>query len=306
MGARRVLIAGASGFVGRSLTAMLAAEGHHVRALSRRMQNSVPPGVEVVSADVARLEPTTRALRGIDVAYYLVHRLDTLRFATRDRICAARFGQAARRAGVSQIVYLGALGDAAGRHTPHITSRRETAAELRRSGVDVCELRAAVIVGAGSAVIEAFRELALRSPVLVVPHGSQHRVEPIVLDDALRFLKAPLTDPRWRGRTFEIGGGEVLKWCELFKRCVDAGSCSRRMVPMPVATPRLSGLWMRVFADMPASMATAFIRNLGRDAVVRDLQARQWLGQPAMPLEPAIRSALATGSPRPRVSGVYP
>jgi uncharacterized protein YbjT (DUF2867 family) len=166
--------------------------------------------VEAHAVDVGDFRATVQALDGVGTAWYLVHGLDDPRFRRRDRENAARFGAAARVAGVEQIVYLGALGEADGDRTPHVTSRRETADALRGAGVAVCELRAAVVIGRGSAVVELFRRLAERSPVLVAPKGSERRVQPVALADAIRALMAPLRDERWRGGTFEIGGDEVL------------------------------------------------------------------------------------------------
>lgn len=292
-GRRPVLVAGASGFVGRALVGALVEAGETVRALARGpMPFAHGSAVQAHAVDVGDFRATVQALDGVGTAWYLVHALDDVRFRRRDRENAARFGAAARVAGVEQIVYLGALGEADGDRTPHVTSRREVADALRGAGVAVCELRAAVVIGRGSAVVELFRRLAERSPVLVAPKGSERWVQPVALVDVIRALMAPLLDGRWQGGTFEIGGDEVLSWQALMQRCLDVSQSHRRLVSMPVATPRLSGLWMRVFGGMSWSMGTQFIRNLAHDAVVRDERGREWLGGEWVSLDVALQVAL--------------
>lgn len=289
----RTLVAGASGFVGRALTAALVDEGHAVRAVARR-RFEAGAGVEVWVGDVGDEARMQAALSGVRVAFYLAHAVGTRGFRRRDWEGAARFGAAAAGAGVEQIVYLSALGAADGRRTPHISSRHEVGEALRLGGVEVCELRAAVVVGRGSAMVELFRTLIERSPVLFAPWGSDRRVQPIALADAVRCLLAPLTDRRFGGRTLEIGGAEVLTWQALADRCGVAMGRRRRQWRSRLATPRLSGLWMERFGGMPRGMATAFIRNLGRDAVVTDDRAMRWVGGARVPLDAALRRALVT------------
>ncbi|MEZ4432910.1 MAG: NAD(P)H-binding protein [bacterium] len=286
-----ILVAGASGFVGRALVAAAAARGHAVRALARR-PHPAPPGVTAITADVNDFEATARALDGAAAAIYLVHGLADPRFRRRDLDAARRFGAAARAAGVERIVYLGALGDADGDRTPHVTSRREVAAALRLRGIPVTELRAAVVVGRGSAVIELFRRLAARSPLLVAPHGSARRVQPIALADAVAALLAPLADDTPGDATHEIGGDTVLTWHAFMQRCLPCLGSHRRLHAMPIATPRLSGLWMRAFGGMPLTMGTEFIRNLGHDAIARDDHTRALIGRAPTPLDRALREAL--------------
>lgn len=287
----RVLVAGASGFVGRALTAVLVDEGHAVRGVARRAFPAAP-GVEVWPGDVAHRPRMQAAMGGVTVAYYLVHGIGARGYRRRDWQGAARFGVAAGAAGVEQIVYLSALGAADGAETPHVTSRHAVGEALRLGGVDVCELRAAVVVGRGSAVVELFRGLIERSPVLVAPRGADRWVQPIALADAVRCLLAPLTDRRFRGATLEIGGDERVTWRGLFDRCGALLGRPRRQWSMPVATPRLSGWWMQRYGGMPRAMGTEFIRNLGHDAVVRDGRAMRWVGGARVPLDVALRRAL--------------
>lgn len=291
----RVLVAGASGFVGSALVGALRERGLTVRALVRRPWQA-PAGVEVVRADLHRPDGLTGLLEGVGTAWYLVHSLVDPAVRTLDREAARAFGEAARAAGVEQIVYLGGLGQPDGDRTPHITSRWETGNALREAGVPVCELRAAVVIGKGSAVVEVFRRLTEHSPLMVAPKGAHHLVEPIALTDVLRYLLAPLADRRWSGQTFEIGGETVLSWRALIERFLVLQGRRRRVIDSPVATPLLSGWWMERFGGMPRSMGTQFVRNLDHDAIVRDHRARALLGGgPMVPLTRALVEALGAG-----------
>lgn len=290
MSAPPILIAGASGFVGRALTAAAVARGHAVRALARRPRSTLP-GVTAIAADVRDFDATARALDGAAAAVYLVHGLDDPRFRRRDVEAARCFGAAARAAGVGRIVYLGALGEADGDRTPHVSSRREVGASLAARGVPVVELRAAVVVGRGSAVIECLRRLAARSPLMIAPRGAERRVQPIALVDAIDALLAALDGAQSDG-IHEIGGDTVLSWRAFMQRCLDGMGSRRAIHAMSIATPRLSGLWMRVFGGMPATMGAQFVRNLGHDAVARDDHTAALIGRAPTPLDVALRAAL--------------
>ena len=198
-----VLVAGATGYIGSRLVPLLAASGHTVRALARDPERAaavLPATVEVVPGDVLRPQTLAAALTGTEVTYYLVHSMegDEFSFEERDRRAARAFAAAARAAGVGRIIYLGGLGDERGRLSAHLRSRQEVGATLAEGGVPVTELRAGIVVGAGSASFEMLRELTERLPVMVCPRWVTSPVQPIAVADVLAYLVACLRRRRRR------------------------------------------------------------------------------------------------------------
>jgi uncharacterized protein YbjT (DUF2867 family) len=280
MTAQRILVTGATGYVGGRLVPRLLAAGHAVRCLAR------DPGrlagrpwrdrVEVVSGDA--LEPATLApaLAGIDAAFYLIHSLGAgEEFARRDREAAAAFGAAARAAGVTRIVYLGGLGDPATALSGHLRSRQETGAALGEAGVPVTELRAGVIVGSGSLSFEMIRYLAERVPVMICPRWVFTRTQPIAIRNVLDYLVAALDRPESSGRTIEIGGADVVTYGEMMTGYATARGLRRWLLPVPVLTPRLSSLWVHLVTPIPAAIARPLVLGLKNEVVVRDTLARR-------------------------------
>ena len=295
---RRVLVTGATGYVGGRLVPRLLEAGYRVRVLARDPQRlegrSWSRQVEVVTGDVLRPETLPAALDGVDAAYYLIHSMaGSGDFQRRDHDAAAAFGSAAQAAGVGQIVYLGGLGDPAHDLSEHLRSRQETGAALAVAGVPVTELRAAVIVGAGSLSFEMIRYLTERVPLMVCPRWVFTRTQPIAIRDVLAYLVAALETPAARGRVIEIGGAGVVTYGEMMTGYARARGLRRWLVPVPVLTPRLSSYWVHWLTPIPAAIARPLIEGLRNEVVVRDGAARRVF--PA--IEPvgydeAVRSAL--------------
>ncbi|HSD11876.1 MAG TPA: NAD(P)H-binding protein, partial [Candidatus Binatia bacterium] len=212
MDAPSLLLTGASGYVGSRLLRDLEALGRSVRCLARdprRLENLVAPTTEVVRGDVLVPGSLERALAGIDTAVYLVHSLDHAGdFAAVDRLAATRFGEAARQSGVRRIVYLGGLGEPGPDLSAHLRSRHEVGEVLRRSGVEVIELRASIVIGCGSLSFEMIRALVERLPVMITPRWVDTPCQPIDADDLVRYLLAAIDLPPGESRRFEIGGAE--------------------------------------------------------------------------------------------------
>jgi uncharacterized protein YbjT (DUF2867 family) len=222
----RVLVLGASGYIGSHLVPRLLTAGYRVRAAARNLEVLEArgwPDTELVQADVFDPASLERALPGCDLAYYLVHSMAAGRdFARRDREAADAFATAAARAGVGRIVYLGGLqpDDSA---SGHLASRRETAERLRASPVPVTEIRAGIIVGAGSAAFEVIRDLVYHLPFMVTPRWVQSRTQPIALSDLLDYLVALPALPETAGRTFDVGG---LRCCAMKTCCASSRKSS--------------------------------------------------------------------------------
>ncbi len=268
----RILIVGASGYIGSRLVPLLQAQGHALVLTSRDVRSLASrfPEARVVPADL--LDPATLdpALAGIDIAYYLAHSMGEGErgFAQRDRQAANHFASAAARAGVARIVYLGGLGDDASQLSPHLSSRHETGAELAAHGVPVTEFRAAVIIGSGSASFEILRHLTERLPVMITPRWVSTRCQPIGIRDVLEYLVAALDHPDITG-IVEIGGPDVLSYGQMMRSYARVRGLRRLMIPVPVLTPRLSSYWVNLVSPVPAGIARPLIEGLRSEVVVR-------------------------------------
>jgi uncharacterized protein YbjT (DUF2867 family) len=260
----RIAIAGGSGFVGRALAPDLIAAGHDVVALSRRGGDL--PGGEALAVDVADEAELRAALDGCDVAYYLVHSLGVGDFRDRDRQLAEGFGRAAAAAGVGRIVYLGGLGDDP--ESEHLVSRQEVGTALASGDVAVVELRAAVVLGAGSVSFEMLRYLTERLPFMICPRWVHTAIQPIALADVIRYLVAAIdVEPA----TYEIGGADVTTYREMIAAYADARGLRRRMVvDVPLLTPRLSSYWLDLVTPVDRHVSHALIESLVTEVVVRD------------------------------------
>jgi len=297
----RVLVTGATGYVGGRLVPRLLERGFAVRVLVRdpaRLAADRWPGVEVVRGDVldpATLEP---ALAGCAQAFYLIHAMAAGEegFAERDRRAASLFAAAAARAGVSRLIYLGGLGDSEADLSPHLASRQQTGVALASAGVPVVELRAAVIVGSGSISFEMIRYLVERVPVLVSPRWTATRCQPIAIRDVLAYLLAAAALPGrdvGAGRIVDIGGRDVLTYGEMMLRCARVRGLRRWLVHVPVLTPRLSSLWVDLVTPIPAALARPLIEGLRTEVVVRgDLARTLFPDVEPLGYEEAVRRAL--------------
>ncbi|MER5346697.1 SDR family oxidoreductase [Streptomyces mirabilis] len=285
----RCLVTGATGYIGGRLVPELLEAGHRVRCLARspaKLRDYPWSGdAEVVRGDVTDAGSVAEALRGIDVAYYLVHALGTGRdFEETDRKAARIFGEQARAAGVSRIVYLGGLtpeGVPEERLSPHLRSRAEVGRILLESGVPTTVLRAAVIIGSGSASFEMLRYLTERLPVMVTPRWVRTRIQPIGVRDVLRTLVGSARMPAEVNRAFDIGGPEVLTYLEMMQRYAAVAGLPRRLIlPVPVLTPGLSSHWVGLVTPVPASIARPLTESLRHEVVCREHDIARYVPDP--------------------------
>jgi uncharacterized protein YbjT (DUF2867 family) len=243
-----------------------------------------------VAADVT--ESLRGALDGVDVVYHLVHSLGDRRFAERDRVAAHNVAAEAERAGVRQIVYLGGLGDDGPGLSEHLRSRLETGAVLAAGAVPVTTLRAAVVVGAGSAAFEAIVALVDRLPVMVAPRWVSTPTQPIALDDAIRYLVGLGGRDDALGRTFDVGGPEVLTYGEMIRRVAAIRGRRPRIVAVPVLSPRLSSYWLHLVTPADAAVARPLVEGLRNPTVVRDDAIRELMPFALTRFDDAARAAL--------------
>jgi uncharacterized protein YbjT (DUF2867 family) len=283
-------VIGATGFVGRALVPVLARRGEVV-AVSRRGAAPELPGVRGVAADVTG--SLRGALDGVDVAYHLVHSLGARDFSELDRQAAENVAAEAERAGVSQIVYLGGLGEDHPGLSAHLRSRLETAAVLASGAVPVTTLRAAVIVGRGSAAFETIVALVDRLPVMVAPRWLSTPTQPIALDDMIRYLDGVAGRPEALGQDFDVGGPEVLTYGEMIKRVARIRRRRPLVIQVPVLTPRLSSYWLHLVTPVRAAVARPLIEGLRNPTVAHDDRIRSLLPLPLTGFSDAARSAIA-------------
>ena len=295
-----ILVSGATGYVGGRLVPRLLAAGHRVRCLVRdpaRLQGrDWLAHVEVATADVLRPTSLSEALAGVDVAYYLIHSMaGGSGFHERDIVAARAFAGAAADAGVGRIVYLGGLGDPEADISDHLRSRHDTGDALREAGVPVTEFRAAVVVGSGSISFEMIRYLTERLPVMICPKWVYTKVQPIGVDDLLRYLVGALDVPESADRAIEVGGSDVRTYEDMMLGYAQARGLRRRLQPVPVLTPVLSSYWVHLVTPIPSTIARPLIEGLSSEVVVRDDTARRLFPQ-IHPVDymTAVRAAVAT------------
>lgn len=293
-----VLVIGATGYIGGRLVPELLAAGHRVRCLARTPAKLADrewvDRVEVVQGDVLDPDSLGPAVAGIDAVHYLVHSMDGGDdFRERDRRAAANVRDAAAAAGVRQVVYLGGLGVDGDDLSEHLRSRHEVGRVLADGPVPVTELRAAVIIGSGSASFEMLRHLTEVLPVMVTPRWVRTRCQPIAVRDVLAHLVDVLDRPAVMGRVLEVGGPDVLTYEEMMQLYASVAGLRRRwIVPVPLLTPSLSSRWVGLVTPLPVGLARPLVDSLVNEVVVTDPSAAEVLPRELRSMRDAFQLAL--------------
>ena len=274
-----ILLTGATGYVGGRLLPLLEERGLRVRCIARNpenIRNRVSSTTEVVPGDVLNVDSLRTAMQGIATAYYLVHSMgSTGSFEDQDRTAAQNFAIAAREAGVKRIVYLGGLGNDHEDLSDHLRSRHEVGRILCESGCVVIEFRASIVIGSGSLSFELVRALVQRLPIMICPKWVSVKAQPIAIEDLLEYLLAAID---WKGaesRIFEIGGPDQVSYGEIMEEWARQRGLRRRLISVPVLTPRLSSLWLGLVTPVYARVGRKLIDSMRNPTVVCDESALQ-------------------------------
>jgi dTDP-glucose 4,6-dehydratase len=291
----RVLVAGATGFVGKRLVRALVDRGETVVAFSRSASEvDFPDGVEPFEGDLGDPESLDGLCEGVDVAYYLIHSLTAENFAERDRRYARRFSERADAAGVDRIVYLSGISGDETDLSPHLASRREVEDVLAEGEADLTVLRAAVIIGPESASFRIIDDLTDRLPVMAVPKWVRTPCQPIDVRDVVTYLVRLLDTPATRGETYDIGASSTWTYESLLKLTAREKGKRVLIIPVPVMTPGLSAHWLRFTTDVQYEIARPLAQSMRHPVTVdpaRDLQSVIEIDR--APVDESVRWALS-------------
>jgi len=296
-----VFVTGATGYIGGRLAPRLLERGYTVRCLSRSANKLMArtwasdPRVRIIEGDASDEKLLADAMHGCKAAYYLIHSMDTTNssYRQRDLELASLFGRAASRAGVERIIYLGGLGELGEGLSEHLSSRREVESALKASGVPVTVLRAAMIIGSGSASFEILRYLVERLPIMITPRWVSTESQPIAVRDVLHYLITSLETPETAGRTLDIGGPDVWSYERIMQEMASVLKLRRRLViPVPVLTPRLSSLWIHLVTPLNKQIARPLAEGLKNRVVCRNDEARKLMPHDCLTIRDAMLAAV--------------
>ncbi|BDC48538.1 oxidoreductase [Bryobacterales bacterium F-183] len=301
MAGQHIAVLGATGYVGGRLVPRLLQAGYPVRCIARYPAKLAErdwtshPNAQIAQADLDDVPALTAQLKGCDSAFYLVHSMLAAgsEYAAKDRKIAESFAQAARDAGVKRIIYLGGLGELGSDLSEHLRSRQEVETALRSTGLPVTVLRAAMIIGSGSASFEILRYLVNRLPVMVTPKWVTTECQPISIDNVLQYLIGCLDHPHaTQGETFDIGGADVLPYSAIMRIMAEELRLPKRwIIPVPVLTPRLSSYWIHLVTPLSADIARPLAEGLRNPVVCRDKRILNIVPQRLLSTREAIQAA---------------
>lgn len=292
---KRILVTGATGYVGGRLVTALTSCGYFIRCTARRPEMLCIPSadrIEKVRADVLDPDSLGAALNGIDTAFYLIHSMTGEgNFAELDRRAARNFVAAAKQANLKRIVYLGGLG-AGSDLSPHLASRQEVGQIFRDSGITTIEFRASVIIGSGSISFEMIRSLVEKLPVMVTPHWVRSKAQPIGIEDVIDYLVQSIELDVDGCRVFEIGGPDKVSYDGIMREYARQRGLRRLMIPVPVLTPYLSSLWLRFVTPLYVKIGRALIEGIKNPTIVNDTAALDCFSIRPANVHDAIAAAL--------------
>ncbi|WP_336995615.1 SDR family oxidoreductase [Leclercia sp. UBA7405] len=293
---QRILVLGASGYIGQHLVTALSTQGHRVLAVARsieRLQKQNLPGVSCHSVDLNWPKELSVLLEGVDTLYYLVHSMgEGGDFIAHERQVAMNVRDALLATPVKQIIFLSSLQVPEQEQSDHLRARQLTAETLRGANIPLTELRAGIIVGAGSAAFEVMRDMVYNLPVLTPPRWVRSRTTPIALENLLHYLVELLNHPAQRHRVLEAAGPEVLSYQQQFEHFMRVSGRHRPLIPIPFPTRWISVWFLNVITSVPPTTAKALIQGLKHDLLADDAALRALIPQPLIPFDDAVRNTL--------------
>ncbi|MDF7797865.1 NAD(P)H-binding protein [Pontiellaceae bacterium B1224] len=295
-GKQKILLTGASGYVGNQLLAQLEDLGHEINCLTRNPQNltSVGHNTTVYQGDVTIRSSMWHAFQGVDTAYFLIHMLHEKEdFELKEIEAAENFASLARGAGVKRIIYLGALGKDTDDLSPHLQSRHDVGHALRESGITTIELRASIVLGKGSLSFEMIRDLTERLPFMVTLRWVSTPAQPIGIRDLLTYLIQSLELPVHHHETIEIGASNCMSYGELMREYAKQRGLKRFMIPVPVLSPNLSSHWLSFITHIDPLIGRKLIEGIRNPTVVENKRALQLFNFQPESISEAMAEALA-------------
>lgn len=292
----RILVLGASGYIGQNLTKKLSEQGHIVIAAARKiewLQEQNWPNVECRHVNLYEPDSIPPALWKVDIVYYLVHGMnDSVDFFTQERLAVKNLRKALRHSAVKQIIFLGALQPKTGDPTPHLQARQITGEILRTSGIPVTEFRAPLIIGPGSAAFEVMRDMVYNLYLLTPPRWVRSKTSPIALENLLTYLTDILHHASADHRIFEVAGPEYLSYQEMFQRFIKITGKRRLLIPIPLPTKLVSIYWLNLITSVPTTTARALIEGLKHDLPADAQSIQQLIPQKLIDYDTAVRNTL--------------
>ncbi|MGF6190747.1 DUF2867 domain-containing protein [Serratia sp. 2723] len=295
MTSQRILVLGASGYIGQHLIPRLTEQGHEITAAARRiewLEEQNWPHVSCRYVDIYRPETLTAALWQIDAVYYLIHGMgDGDDFIEKERQAAENLRDALRGSTVKQVIFLGAL-QPEGNSSPHLIARKLTGEILRQSGIPVTELRASIVVGPGSAAFEIMRDMVYNLPILTPPRWVRSKSSPVALDNLLTYLTELLQHPAQENRIFDVAGPEYISYQTLFERFIKISGKKRWLIPVPLPTRFISVWFISMITSVPTSIASALIQGLNHDLPADGKPLQALIPQPLQTFDEAVKETL--------------
>ena len=291
-----IMLTGATGYVGGRLLKILEQRGYRVRCMARRpdiLTSRVSTSTQVVEGNVLDINSMQVALKGVRVAYYLIHSMSSEgSFEEIDRKAAHNFGEVAKAAGVERIIYLGGLGNDEDELSPHLRSRQEVGKILRQSGIPLVEFRASIVIGSGSLSFQLIRSLVERLPIMITPKWVQVAAQPIAIEDLTEYLEAALYLPDSGSRVYEIGGADQVSYADIMRIYGSCRNIAVRMIPVPLLSPYISSLWLGLITPLYARIGRKLIQSIVHPTVVREKSALKDFNIKPMGVNAAIRRAI--------------
>ena len=291
-----IMLTGATGYVGGRLLKILEQRGYRVRCMARRpdiLTSRVSTSTQVVEGNVLDINSMQVALKGVRVAYYLIHSMSSEgSFEEIDRKAAHNFGEVAKAAGVERIIYLGGLGNDEDELSPHLRSRQEVGNILRKSGIPLVEFRASIVIGSGSLSFQLIRSLVERLPIMITPKWVQVAAQPIAIEDLIEYLEAALYLPDSGSRVYEIGGADQVSYADIMRIYGSCRNIAVRMIPVPLLSPYISSLWLGLITPLYARIGRKLIQSIVHPTVVREKSALKDFNIKPMGVNAAIRRAI--------------